>query len=100
MKSPVPCLMAGVLALVLAVSLCGCRSETGHTAGVGAVVGEATESLESAEAAAMIIVDLPDTVISKVKGPGGYFMVTARKGEMERFRCSGCHNDHVSITGG
>jgi hypothetical protein len=100
MRSPESYCRLGVLALILAVSFGGCRSEAGHGAGVKDVIGEATEPLESSEAAGMIPVDLPDTVLSEVRGPGGYFMVTARKGEMERFRCSGCHKGKaVQISG-
>jgi hypothetical protein len=87
--------MAGLLVLGLLVSLCGCRPEAGHGSGVGAVIDEAGSPLESAEAQGMIYTDLPDTVLSQVEGPGGYFMVTARKGELERFRCSGCHKGKV-----
>ena len=91
---------AGLLALGLIVTLCGCRPEAGHGSGVGAVIDEAREPLENAEAAGVIPVDLPETVLSEVRGPGGYFMVTARKGEIGRFRCSGCHKGKaVQISG-
>jgi len=78
--------------MLCAVALtCGCRPEAGHDSGVGAVIREAAETMDSAEAAALVQTDLPATVLSQVEGPGGFFRVVARKGDMERFRCSGCH---------
>ncbi len=92
--------------LALSVTLCavaltcGCRPEAGHESGVGAVIREAAEPVDSAEAAAVVQMDLPAAVLSEVQGPGGRFRVAARKGEMERFRCSGCHKGKtVGISG-
>lgn len=89
-RVPFPC-QAALLSLVMPALLLGCRPETGHDTGVAAVIREAADPLESAEAAEVVQTELPDTVLSEIEGPGGYFMVAARKGELERFRCSGCH---------
>jgi len=80
-----------LLMAALAASLVGCRSEAGHQSGVGSVAREATEPVEYAEAADIVQTGLPDTVLSEVEGLGGFFLVSTRKGEIERFPCSGCH---------
>jgi hypothetical protein len=86
--------------LPAAVALAGCHPEGAHESGVGAVVKEATEPLEYDEAATVVLTGVPDTVLSEVEGPAGFFMVTARKGEIERYRCSGCHTDKpVGVSG-
>jgi hypothetical protein len=79
------------LVLLLTAGLVGCQPEAGHDSGLAGVIREAADPLESAEAAELVQTDLPDTVLSEIEGPGGYFMVAARKAELERFRCSGCH---------
>ena len=79
------------LAAALAVLLIGCRPGGRHDSGVSTVAREATEPVAYAEEAGIVQTGLPDTVLSEVEGPGGFFLVSARKGELERFRCSGCH---------
>lgn len=34
-----------------------------------------------------------DTVVSKDKSDGAYFRVLSRKKDIERYKCSGCHNE-------
>ena len=36
---------------------------------------------------------IEDTVLSKDKSAGAYFRVLSRKKDIERYKCSGCHND-------
>jgi hypothetical protein len=77
-----------LLSLILPLSVCGCKPEAAGHGGLEDIIKAATEPVEAEEASAQ---DFPETVIAQVEYQGGPFRVLARKGEIERFRCTGCH---------
>ena len=91
MKTPIPNKgFYGILAALLLMALAGAAYSAGG--GVTQIYKNARAPFDSARVGSPL--ELPvKAVMVKQPYQGGVFWTTARTGQMERFRCTACHND-------
>lgn len=87
-------------ALFLGVLLSGCREGGDHAAGVAERIKEAQSPI--AVDSTITGADFPEkTVLAMEEYQGGFFRVEARRELIERYPCTGCHNEkEVTVADG